>query len=109
MSPPAELWWAARRWLDVRYEKLGLDFSEARTPKEYKAMLEKRLEEWSRQERETGRQEGEAQLLMTMLEQKFGPLDEVSRKRIRSADPNRLLEWGKRILRAERLTEVFGD
>jgi Putative transposase, YhgA-like len=108
-----ELWWAARSWLDIRYEKWGLDFSEARTPKEYKAMLEKRLEEWSRQEREAGRQEGrqegEAELLMAQLEQKFGPLDEVSRRRILSADSNRLLEWGKRIIRAERLTEVFGD
>jgi hypothetical protein len=84
-------------------------------------MLEQRIEEWDRRLKETaqqqglqqglqqGRREGGAELLLAQLEQRFGPLDEVSRMRVRSAEPDRLLEWGKRLFQAERLAEVFGD
>ena len=38
---------------------------------------------------------------------KFGPLDAATEERVRSADADRLLEWGERILSAERLEDVL--
>ena len=86
-------------------------------------MLEKRVEEWNRILREEGRQEGrqeghqeglqeglqkgEANLLLRQLERKFGRLDSRTRKRVQSADAERLLDWGTRLLEAERLEDVF--
>jgi hypothetical protein len=113
-----ELRRAFRAWLDRRLERMGIpDLSEAQELEEVPAMLEKRMEEWSRQQRESARQEGEqkgeqkgrAELLLAQVEEKFGPLDEVSRRRIRTADPERLLDWGRRLLRAQSLAEVLGD
>jgi putative YhgA-like transposase len=108
-----ELRRAFQIWLGRRLEKKGIALPEAQELEEMPAMLEKRMEEWSRQQTERawqkGRQEGEAKLLVAQLEQKFGPLDEVSRMRIRSADSERLLEWGKRFVEAQRLADVLGD
>ena len=53
-------------------------------------MLEKRVEEWKRAVQEEGRQEGEATLLLRQLEQKFGRIDPKTRKRVQSADAERL-------------------
>jgi predicted transposase/invertase (TIGR01784 family) len=88
-------------------EALGLE--------EFRTMLEKRVEEWNRELREEGRllglkegrQEGEATLLLGQLEHKFGRLDPKTRKRVQSADAERLLDWGRRVLTAERLEDVF--
>jgi predicted transposase/invertase (TIGR01784 family) len=54
-----------------------------------------------------GRQEGEASLLLRQLERKFGRLDLQTLKRVRGADAARLLDWGERVLTAERLEDVF--
>jgi predicted transposase YdaD len=137
-------WRRTHGWIP---ETLGLE--------DFKAMLEKRVEEWNREIREEGRilglkeglkqgiqegrqkgiqegrqkgiqegrqkgiqegrqkgiqegrQEGEAALLLRQLERKFGRLDPQTRKRVRSADAKSLLEWGERILTAERLEDVF--
>ena len=70
-------------------------------------MLAKRVEEWNRILREEGRQEGEANLLLRQLEQKFGRIDSNTRTRVQSADAERLLDWGLRVLTAERLEDVF--
>lgn len=95
-------------------------------------MLENRVAEWNRELREEGRllglkegikkgvqegrqkgiqegrQAGEALLLLRQLERKFGRLDPQTRKRVRDADAERLLEWGERVLTAQRLEDVFG-
>lgn len=100
---------------------------------EFKVMLEKRVEEWNRQLREEGRllglkegrkkgiqegrqegrqeglQEGGATLLLRQLERKFGRVDAKTRKRVQSADAERLLDWGERVLTAERLEDVFSS
>lgn len=80
---------------------------------DFRNMLEKRVEEWNRllleKGRQEGRQEGEARLLLRLLEEKFGPLDTRSRERIGSADADRLLDWGARLIKARRLRDVFGD
>lgn len=100
-------------------EALGLE--------DFKVMLEKRVEEWNRELREEGRllgikegrkqgiregiqegrQKGEAALLLQQLEHKFGRIDPETRKQVRRADAGRLLDWGKRVLTAERLEDVF--
>jgi hypothetical protein len=110
-------------------EALGLE--------EFKAMLEKRVEEWNRELREEGRllglkegrkkgieegvqkglqkgiqkgrQEGEAAVLLRQLERKFGRVDSKTRKRVQSADAERLLDWSERVLTADRLEDVFGN
>jgi|GEM_PF-4885477 len=56
-----------------------------------------------------GLQEGEAGLLLRLLEWRFGQIDEVIRTRVRSADSQILQVWGKRILTAQTIEEVFGD
>jgi flagellar biosynthesis/type III secretory pathway protein FliH len=105
----------------------GEPIPETLSPEELEAMLEKRVEEWNRQLREEGRvlghqegrregrqegrregrQEGEAALLLRQLERKFGQLDPTTRKRVQGADAKRLLDWGERVLEAQRLEDVF--
>ncbi len=88
-------------------EALGLE--------EFKVMLEKRVEEWNheilekgiKKGRQEGRQEGEAIFLLRLLERKFGRLDLQTRERVQGADAERLLDWGERVLTAERLEDVF--
>ena len=70
-------------------------------------MLEEAIREWAEELREEGRTAGEAALLLRQLERKFGPLDEVTRRRIEAADPDRLLAWGERFVTAESLDDVF--
>ena len=48
-------------------------------------------------------------MLLRLLEHRFHALDEPTRKRIESADADQLLEWGERVLTAERLEDVFSD
>jgi len=80
---------------DAGFGVLGLE--------ELKTMLEKTVEEWNRELR----QEGEAIILLRLLEHKFGRVDAKTRKRVKSADAERLLDWAKRVLTAERLEDVF--
>jgi predicted transposase YdaD len=91
---------------------------------DFQTMLAKRVEEWNekllergrqegelkgRQEgRKEGRQEGEAGVVLRLLERKFGSLDARSRKRVMSADEDRLLDWAERTLVAETISDVFG-
>ena len=82
-------------------------------------MLAERVKEWTQnwkqQGIEEGRQigwqeglqEGEAGLLLRLLERRFGPVDEVIRTRVRSADSQTLLIWGEQILTAQTIEEVF--
>lgn len=76
-------------------------------------MLVEALTEWAldlkAEAHESGRKKGEAELLLRMLERKFGPLDEATRERIEAAEPEQLLDWGERFVTAARLAEVFGD
>jgi hypothetical protein len=55
-----------------------------------------------------GVQLGEATILLTLLDEKFGP-DTVDayRERITTAEPEQLLQWSKRILSAETPETIF--
>jgi predicted transposase YdaD len=76
-------------------------------------MLAESIDRWNREIREEGRQEGrqegEARVVLRQLRLKFGPLETEIEERVRSADSDRLLEWGERVLTAESLQDVFRD
>ncbi len=56
---------------------------------------------------EEGLQQGQSTLLKTLLESKFGTLAEPYQQRLNKANVNTLCQWGKRILTAQTLDEVF--
>ncbi len=56
-----------------------------------------------------GIQEGEAWVVLRQLRLKFGPLEPEVEAQVRSADPDRLLDWSERVLTAKSLQEVFQD
>ncbi|MBK1621767.1 hypothetical protein CKO42_25970, partial [Lamprobacter modestohalophilus] len=57
---------------------------------------------------ELGVKQGEALILLTQLQEKFGP-DSVDayRERITAAEPEQLLQWSKRILSADTPETIF--
>ena len=56
-----------------------------------------------------GREEGEAALLLRILERRFGPLPINVKHRIASTDAETLLIYGERVLDAQSLDEIFVD
>jgi flagellar biosynthesis/type III secretory pathway protein FliH len=87
------------------------------TLEELETMLAESIDRWNREIREEGRQEGhqegrqegEARMVLRQLRFKFGPLEPEIEDRVRSADADRLLEWGERVLTAETLQDIFRD
>jgi hypothetical protein len=79
--------------------------------------LRQRVLEWTREWKEAGlqeclqegRREGESYLLLQLLEHKFGDLDAVTRSRLETADDEELVHWGRRVLTAQRLEDVFSS
>ena len=53
--------------------------------------------------------EGEAGLLMRMLESEFGALPDATMQRINQGSKEQIEHWAIRALRARSLAEVFGD
>ena len=56
-----------------------------------------------------GQIQGAGLLLRGQLEQRFGPLPEPIVARLDEADAEQLLAWGRRVLDAGTLDEVFVD
>ncbi|XSG84191.1 MAG: DUF4351 domain-containing protein [Methylohalobius sp. ZOD2] len=52
-------------------------------------------------------QQGEARILIRLLQRKFGDLPEDIRQRIEAADVDTLLVWSDRVLTARNLEEVM--
>jgi hypothetical protein len=52
---------------------------------------------------------GTVHLLCALLEERFGPLPPELVERLESADPGQLTAWGKRLLDARTLDQVFAD
>ena len=123
--PPTEapLRQAFETWLQkVILPRFGLSHEEAsatHTLEELETMLADSIDRWNREIREEGReegrregrqegrQEGEARVVLRLLRLKFGSLEPEIEERVRSADADRLLEWGERVLTAESLQDVF--
>jgi len=55
-----------------------------------------------------GRVEGEAAVVLRLIERRFGPPNEATRQRVASADAETLLLWAERLLDAKTLEEVWG-
>jgi hypothetical protein len=113
--PPAEvsLRRAFETWLRKvilpRYGWAEEEASPTPTLEDFETMLAESIDRWNLKIREEGRQEGEALLLLRQLRLKFGPLDSAAEEWVLSADADCLLEWGGRILTAQRLQDVFRD
>lgn len=57
--------------------------------------------------RQEGRQETAQQMLITLLEQRFGSLSELALTRIQSSNVEMIEVWMKRVLRAVSVDEVL--
>jgi hypothetical protein len=63
---------------------------------------------WARGEA-TGQVVGAGMIVRDLLEERFGPLPPSTLKRLEEADAEHLRMWGRRVLKAESLDEVFGE
>ena len=115
--------WLKRVFLPGRVR--GVEFTDLNDLQEVRSMLAERVIEWTeqwkreglekgRQEgllkgRQEGRQEGEAALLLQLLEHRFGAIGEDLRSRVQAADPETLLRWGQRLLTAGSLGDVLAE
>ena len=50
---------------------------------------------------------GERQMLLSQLQQRFGTVPTSYQKRLKQADSDTLLEWGRRLLSAPSLKDIF--
>ena len=72
---------------------------------------------WAIRDKERGRQQGlqqglqqgEAQVLLRQLSHLFGPLAPSVQDRLSQATQEQLEDWSLRTLRAQSLSDVFGD
>jgi hypothetical protein len=70
-------------------------------------MLEETVREWRRKERREARKEGMRELLLQMIERRFGPLAEEQRRRVEAIiSPARLKRLADKILTAGPLDEM---
>lgn len=119
-SDEASLRRAFETWLQkVILPRFGLSREDAATLtlEELETMLAESIDRWNREIREEGRQEGlqegrqeeGARMVLRLLRLKFGSLESEVEDRVRSADADRLLEWGERVLTAKTLQDIFKD
>lgn len=90
-------------------------------PEETRDMLSKTMEKWRREAREEGletgmvkgREEGllagYSEMIMGMLEARFGDVPPGARERVMAADRNALLEMGRRLASSNTIEEVIFD
>ena len=69
--------------------------------------METFIDKYIAQGEQRGKQLGEAEMLLRLIERKFGSPSETVRDRITQADSETLLEWSDRILEARSLDEVL--
>lgn len=117
--PPSEasLRQAFLTWLKkvvaLRFRTTQVDLDAIQSLEDFRTMLAENIDRWNREIREEGLQEGlqkgEARIVLRLLRLKFGPLEPEIEDRVRTADPDHLLDWSDRILTARSLRDVFGD
>ena len=89
--------------------RVGTVLSEI-TPRSAKTMLTTAQQMSRRITRENGpkwRQQGEARLLLRLIEKKFGPVPKAIATRVRRARSAEIDRWAEQILTASSLDEVF--
>ena len=64
-------------------------------------------DQWEAEGRAKGRAEERANVLLKLLQLKFGPLDGDTQNRVREASPEELDKWIERVLTAETLERLF--
>ena len=57
--------------------------------------------------KQIGIQLGEANVLLSLLDQKFGAVPDTVRQRVQQADPDILLRWSGRVLTEDSIDEVL--
>lgn len=66
------------------------------------------LDEGRREGLDEGRREGLASMLLDQLQERFGEVPDDLQERVRNAPIEALRSWGKRLVSATTLQEVFG-
>jgi hypothetical protein len=83
---------------------------ERRYPQEAETMssfAERFIEQGEQRGRQEGVQQGEAAIVLHLMERRFGPLPEEARRRVETADAKTLRDWSERILTARTIDEVL--
>jgi len=81
---------------------------EARTMQSYSARIRQEGEQAGQKiGQQTGIQIGEANILLLLLEQKFGKISDAVRQRVQQADPDTLLRWSGRVLTEDSIDAVL--
>ena len=99
--------WLKKVFLPGRMPEVTFD--EIQDLQEVHSMLAERVKEWSKNWKQEGKLEGEMDLLLRLLEWRFGPVSEMINARVKQADSLTLQLWSKRILTAQTIEEVFAD
>ncbi|MBF8274896.1 MAG: putative transposase [Magnetococcales bacterium] len=76
---------------------------------EVRTMLAETAEGWTREWKREGHQEGEASMLMRLLQRRFGTVPAWANNKITKADLSSLEEWSLRFVDAQSLEDVFSD
>jgi len=74
-----------------------------------KESMERGLQKGLQQGLQKGLEKGALQLLMHLLETKFGNLPQDLVLRLKQADEEQILQWSGRILTADTLGDIFGN
>ncbi|WP_295883691.1 hypothetical protein [uncultured Thiohalocapsa sp.] len=90
---------------DAEREQYERDYPEE--TKTMQSLTTRMREEGERIGERRGIQLGEAAMLLLLLEDKFGPVPEQVRAQVEAANPESLLRWSRRVLRAESIEDVF--
>ena len=85
------------------------DIPELRDLRDLLTYVETDMPNWIEEAKAEGRQAGQAELVLRLIEHKFSPVPEAVKARILSADIDELVLWTDRILTARSLADVFRD
>ena len=89
---------------EVKHMPFELDITESEI---YKMGQVQGIAEGKAEGKAEGRVEGARQVLIRLLEKRFGPLTRADKKRIGAGSPTDLDQWTDRSVTAERVGEVF--
>ena len=93
-------------WLLILPEEMKESFRQQieKIEQESKMKYVTSIERWALQE---GHQEGLREVVLALLEEKFGPPDDPIRRLVEKANQEQILLWAKRILTASTQDEIF--
>jgi len=95
--------------LSERVKEWSKNWEQQGIEKGWKEGWQKGMQKGWQEGMQKGWQEGELNLLLRLLEWRFGPVSEVINVRVKQADSPTLELWSKRILTAQTIEEVFAD